>query len=570
MTSSLSLPFSTPQKHRQMPIVPEHYDRSPLSEEERRALEPLAADILTPARNKETDQARRLLARLNQPITDVFVLRHKGLRPHEVSEVSRIIRREMHRRHSTFWEWSLQEWVEILCPTAALFRAKWGGKQRYRTTLMDIAYLLGGIVELPLAGVGYDATSAANCYFEAGRVAEQCQRILDTLVGSKQLGYQAGKVACAKIRQYVSILFLLQRSPSLEDTSEELLARAAEGRPDMQWARTKVTIALQRLNLLPVSREARAKAPTRQLDSNGMPPEWYAWCMAWYEQAVDITPDVRAGYTSRLLAIGRWLSQQAPEVHTPEQWTEELALHFRADVCSWTNGQYCSELGKHILQNSNDFGKPMAPRTVGYHLTVLRRFFCDLLRRSHAVGGAEARRIRLDFSPMEVLTTPRHIRQLMDLADPRDIDLRVWARLVMAAATLSQNDLPQGTTTYPLSLYRALALIWVTSARRPNEIVRLRLDCVRADVAPELLGESDQAIEYLTILASRKQQEHQEERTKAPLLHYLHIPSGKTKVMRDKLRKVNPPPKQPRHFGVAPDGYNAALDLSHTALRAES
>jgi hypothetical protein len=255
-----------------MPIVPEHYDRSPLSEEEQRALEPLAADILTPARNKETDQARRLLGRLTQPITDVFVLRHKGLRPSEVSEVSRIIRREMYRRHSTFWVWSLQEWIEILCPTAALFRAKWG-KQRYRTTLMDIAYLLGGVVELPLAGVGYDATSAANCYFEAWRVAEQCQRILDTLVGSKQLGYQAGKVACAKIRQYVSILFLLQRSPSLEDISEEILARAAEGRPDMQWARTKVTIALQRLNLLPASREAQAKAPSRQLDSSGMAPE---------------------------------------------------------------------------------------------------------------------------------------------------------------------------------------------------------------------------------------------------------------------------------------------------------
>src|SRR5258708_4098699 len=130
---------------------------------------------------------------------------------------------------------------------------------------------------------------------------------------------------------------------------------------------------------------------------------------------------------------------------------------------------------------------------------------------------------------MEVLTTPRHIRQLMDLADPRDIDLRVWARLAIAAATLSQNDLPQGTTTYPLSLYRALALLWVTSARRPNEIIRLRLDCVRADVAPELLGESDQVIEYLTILASRKQQEYEEETTKAPMLNYVDIPSGKTR-----------------------------------------
>ena len=43
--------------------------------------------------------------------------------------------------------------------------------------------------------------------------------------------------------------------------------------------------------------------------------------------------------------------------------------------------------------------------------------------------------------------------------------------------------------------------------------------------------------------------------------------------MRDYLRKVNPRKSafcNPGHFGVAPDGYNAALDLSHTALRAES
>jgi hypothetical protein len=40
-------------------------------------------------------------------------------------------------------------------------------------------------------------------------------------------------------------------------------------------------------------------------------------------------------------------------------------------------------------------------------------------------------------------------------------------------------------------------------------------------------------------------------------------------VMRDNLRQVNPA-KQPRQSVVAPDGYNAALDLSHTALRAES
>jgi len=529
MISSLPIPVSAPHCGWHLPIVPEQYDRGPLTEEEYRALELLAKDILKPPRTKETDQARRLLARLNWPIADVFSLRHQGLRPYEVSEISRILRREMYHRHTSFWEWSLQEWVEILCPTSAQFHAHQGKKQRYRTTLMDVAYLLGGITDLRLAGIGYDATPAANCYFGAELVAGQCQRVLDTLVGSKQLGYKAGKVACAKIRLYVSTVFLLPRSPFLEDITEKVLIEATEGGPDMQWAKTKVTIALHRLNLLPVPSEEQAKRSKKPGDSVGMAPSWYAWCMAWYEQAVDIAPAVRAAYTSHLLAIGRWLSQYAPEVSTPEQWTEELALRFRADVCSWTNGEYCSDLGKHILQRSHDFGKPMTPGTITYYLTVLRRFFCDLLRRPHAIGGAQARRIRLDFSPLEVLTTPHHIRHLKDVADPRDIDLRTWARLAMAAATLSHNDLPQGTTTYPLSLYRALALLWVTSARRPNELMRLRLDCIRADVEPELLGEGDQVLDYLTVLASRERLTHQEGTSKAPLLHYLHIPSGKTR-----------------------------------------
>src|SRR5258708_36620472 len=38
-------------------------------------------------------------------------------------------------------------------------------------------------------------------------------------------------------------------------------------------------------------------------------------------------------------------------------------------------------------------------------------------------------------------------------------------------------------------------------------------------------------------------------------------------VMRDKLRKVNPPAKPPRPFGVGPDGYNAAPYPAHTPLR---
>src|SRR2546428_9488880 len=94
----------------------------------------------------------------------------------------------------------------------------------------------------------------------------------------------------------------------------------------------------------------------------------------------------------------------------------------------------------------------------------------------------------------EVLTTPAPIRKALDAASPRDIDLQVWAKLTIAAATLSASDLPRNTR-YPLSFYRAFGLVWVTSARRPNEIARLRLHCLREDWAPDMFDEDGQPVE---------------------------------------------------------------------------
>jgi integrase len=533
MMSSLPLPVPAFQERWQMPVEPSQYDQGPLTEKEYQALEYFATGAPKAARSSASDQARESLVRLEQPIDDVFHLRHQG--KEDISEVHMVMRQEMYRLRKTFWAWSSEEWMDMLCPTFTLFQAMrtTSGKRkryRYRSTLMDLAYLLGGVTDLRSAGMGYEATNAANTYFGAKRMAEQCQRVLDVLVGIKELGYKAGPAAVAQMRRYLSLVLLLQRSPSLEEVTPALLQDAAAiGTDPLRWAKTKLTIALQRLGLLLPPLQQEGGASPRQFDSSGMAPAWHEWCVAWYEQAVDLTPRIRRDYTLRLLAIGRWLQQQAPEISLPEQWTEDLALRFRADLCSWRNGQYGSKLGRHILQNSGKLEKPMGPKGMAVYLIALRCFLSDLTRRSHRVGGAPARRIKLDFAPREVLSTPSHLKRILDLAEPRDVDLRTWARLTIAAATLSQSDLPQGTATYPLSLYRALALIWVTSARRPNEIVRLRLDCVRADVEPDLLGEGDQAIEYLTILAQSERQTQQVGTTNAPFLHYLHIPSGKTR-----------------------------------------
>jgi len=168
---------------------------------------------------------------------------------------------------------------------------------------------------------------------------------------------------------------------------------------------------------------------------------------------------------------------------------------------------------------------PLKAQGITNYLTAARRFFLDLTKRDHAPGGSPARKIHLDFQPREVFVPPRYVRQAIDRAEPRDIDLRVWARLAIAAATLSHADLPQGAV-YPLSFYRAVALVWVTSARRPNEMTRLRLDCLREDWNPEMVDEDQQPVVRLLAPGPRNQGEDEKQ---IPKIFYLHIPSGKNR-----------------------------------------
>src|SRR5258708_38204221 len=62
---------------------------------------------------------------------------------------------------------------------------------------------------------------------------------------------------------------------------------------------------------------------------------------------------------------------------------------------------------------------------------------------------------------------------------------------------------------------RAAALIWVTAARRSDEIRRLNVGCVRREWAPEMRDEHGVPIEP------------------AEELCYLRIPTNKMRVMRD-------------------------------------
>src|SRR5215472_2006654 len=89
-----------------MPIRPERYDRSSLSEAERRALAVLVnghAPVNSAARRK----AEATLGRLIRPLHEIYALRRVDAspRPH----ATRVMLGQMHRRGKAFWHWSACE-----------------------------------------------------------------------------------------------------------------------------------------------------------------------------------------------------------------------------------------------------------------------------------------------------------------------------------------------------------------------------------------------------------------------------------------------------------------------------
>jgi len=142
-------------------------------------------------------------------------------------------------------------------------------------------------------------------------------------------------------------------------------------------------------------------------------------------------------------------------------------------------------------------GKPLTAATKDGYLITLRRFFSDLQEIPHRVSGeAKARTIIRHFNPMVALQTPRSIKNVMG-PDPRVIDDAWWWKLVAAAETLTEADIPHcgnGGLLYPLEFVRAVAATWCYSARRSDEIKRLRVGCIRWQWENTMLSEDGGSI----------------------------------------------------------------------------
>lgn len=415
------------------------------------------------------EPTRTILARLLQPLYDVLNVTN-ACKAARNSAVHLLIE-EMHERQTTFWAWSEDEWLEVLCPSEREFhlRHRWSGNCRQYA--VAVAYLLCGFTGLHTIGTFFQYRLAIKVF---GREAvDAAMRHLRSELqcigyGSRSKSYVANALYWA---------LLLNRSPRLEDITIEVLEEVRR-RGTLYVKRGVGTIShsLLRMGIIarPLSRAIEA-APlsSRYRATDDVPAEWLCWCERWRDTST-LAPSSRTTVYYNALKIGRWLAHHHPEVLTPHLWTRELALEYVAAVDRMKIGEWSNPGGMYADQH----GKPLRPNAKEKHLGSVRAFFRDCQEWDWI-----ARR----FDPYRVFATPRSVRAQIG-PDPRVIADDVWAKLLWAGLNLTIDDLPKGyflvgprtqLPQYPFKMVRALAIVWLFAGLRRDELRRLRVGCVR-------------------------------------------------------------------------------------------
>ena len=383
-------------------------------------------------------------------------------------------------KERTFWGWNTQEWVHLLGRDQAEFRRNapaWAGEE-VRPYLAAHAYLLGSFTEFHRLG-SFQRLTLSWRIFGRDRVDGEIARLRQVLA---EWGYRLGHGDDTLLPMVACQLFLLSRSPHLEDLGTELFDRV---RRDglLGGARLNAVHAVQRaVNALGFCDPPPATTGRGTARAAGGAQIWQRWVVRWYATST-LTPRARGNVRSRLLKVGRWIAAEHPDAADPMAWTRQTCATWVAALDRMNVGDYVHRttgLDKRI-------GKPLQASTKDGHLSAIRRFFTDC---------QEWEWLPRRFDPGRALATPRSITALLG-PNPRVIADDIWTKLLWAGLNLSHADLPetQSGNFYPFELVHAITLSWLFSGLRSDEITRLRVGCIRwqHDDTP-IVGDSDQVL----------------------------------------------------------------------------
>lgn len=380
--------------------------------------------------------------------------------------------RAMHRHQCTFWAFSEDQWCELLGQDYYAYVRYHGVTANARHQLIGVAYQLCNFKRLERLGrLSYPALA---CKLLGTDVFEQA--VVDLQTDLRTWGYTRQGNTKA-LRAALAEALLTQRSPSVSDLEQAVLERLYQTADAKATRRGLVLLSyvlVRRGQLsLPLGRDGKVVNKERidhRRAIEGVPGPWLQWCERWYATS-PLQPSSRVSTVYRLLQVGRWLAQTYPHIQEPADWNLEISAAFvaavdRAKVGQWSNP--VSAVARRI-------GQPFSARGKEGFYRCVRTFFTDCQE-----WGWIARR----FNPARSLRTPGSVRALIG-PDPRVIGDATWAKLVWAGLNLSDRDLGGAIDgkdhrhLYPTPMLQALAIVWLFSGLRRDEILRLRVGCIR-------------------------------------------------------------------------------------------
>jgi integrase len=364
----------------------------------------------------------------------------------------------------TFWGWTTQEWVHLLGRDQAEFRRNapaWAGDE-VRPYLAAHAHLLGSFTEFHRLGSVQRLTLSWRI-FGRDRVSGEITRVRAVLA---EWGYRLGRDDDTLLPMVVCQLFLLNRSPHLEDLTTDVFDRVRSDRL-LEGTRLNTLYALQRaVAALGFCDPPQHKTGGHSARATGGAPVWEQWVDRWHATST-LTPRARRNVRSKLLKVGRWLQAEHPEAADPAAWTRQTCAAWVAALDRMNVGDYV----QRTAGIKDRIGKPLEASSKEGQLSAVRGFFTDC---------QEWEWLPRRFDPLRALATPRSIAALLG-PNPRVIADEIWAKLLWAGLNLQTDDLPvtKSGHFYPLELVRAVTVTWLFSGLRSDEIARLRVGCIR-------------------------------------------------------------------------------------------
>lgn len=517
------------QSQWRMPISPLDYpDRNPaLSEGERRGIEYLLS--LTPAYYRAFERQVALLARVTQPLLDVLALYHQARPTSFLSRRHFILDFMDHvlRTNTLYWGWSREMWEYVIDTAPARQQGRSTERGPGRVSVMNpniilthlVAYLLGDIIYLT-GRSAFPARFLGEIVFGSEAMQQAIDKVRRPWLAA---GYTSLKKSENELVRAVGLALLVNHHPALEALTDSTFQRLSE----MDLRRKMVKNRMEQLQRVlmdlqiltpPKPVEKRKGQLFRPEHLTGIHPRWIAWLQAFWLQT-PISEGGRTTIANQMLTACRWLALHYPHVTEPAQWTREIAVRYVAYTCNEATAyDFVSPVFQrrfaHLVKRRQ--AEPLKAAGKSHRIQGVRSFFRYLQRSSYEVDGRMEPRLAIRWNPADVLATPESIKAQLQ-PNPRNVEEEAWLKLVWTACTLNAEMVKEVLpgSKYPLPLWRAVALVWVTGCRRSDEILRLPLDCVRREWAPEMLDENGIQIEP------------------SEDLWYLLVPTNKFVVKRD-------------------------------------